>query len=70
MKDFWKKIEKIYVVVDDDFGKEEVTQYKKGNLEIPVRDVKSFFWGGLVPIAIVVVFDLFAIATHFTLGWF
>lgn len=47
---FWKKIEKLYTIVDDDFGKEEIAQYNAGTLVVSQSDVKEFFLWWCYPI--------------------
>lgn len=65
MKTFWKKIEKLYTMVDDDFGKEEIAQYKAGILVVSDSDVKEFFFGGVIPFILILAFDIIVLITHY-----
>lgn len=65
MKTFWKKIEKLYTMVDDEFGKEEIAQYKAGTLVVPNSDVKEFFFGGVIPFMFILAFDIIVLIMHF-----
>lgn len=65
MKTFWKKIEKLYTMVDDDFGKEEIAQYKAGTLVVSDSDVKEFFFGGVIPFMLILAFDIIVLITHY-----
>ncbi len=62
---FWKKIEKLYTIVDDDFSKEEIAQYKAGTLVVAQSDVKEFFFGGVIPFMFILAFDITVLIMHF-----
>lgn len=62
---FWKKIEKLYTIVDDDFGKEEIAQYNAGTLVVSQSDVKEFFFGGVIPFMFILAFDIIVLIMHF-----
>lgn len=61
MNSFYKKIENLYVHIDDDFSKEDIQAYKAGNLTVNHRDVIEFFIFGVAAVIAIALFDISAI---------
>lgn len=61
MNSFYKKIENLYVHIDDDFSKEDIQAYKAGNLTVNRRDVIEFFIFGVAAVIAIALFDISAI---------
>lgn len=57
-------LERLYLLLNDDLSDEDVRAYKSGKIKFPEKDVKNFLYFYIIPILLVIVFDLGMLAAH------